>query len=137
MTEADTEEIRRIVLAQAEAWTRGDAEGYAAGAGDDLGFTNIRGMRFVGREAFVKVHERILKGIDAGSRLELEVERVTFPGPDVAVAEVAIQLHDARAMPPGIRPDADGVLRTRLLEVFARRNGEWVMAANHNTPVLP
>ncbi len=136
MAEVDIDNIRRIVQAQADAWTLGDAAGYAAGAGEDLGFTNILGMRFIGREAFLKVHERILKGIYAGSRLELEVERVTFPAPDVAVAEVAVQLHGAKGMPPGIRPDADGVLRTRLLEVFARRDGAWVMVANHNTPVL-
>jgi uncharacterized protein (TIGR02246 family) len=136
MAGEDVDEIRRVVQAQADAWTRGDAAGYAAGAGDDLGFTNILGMRFIGLEAFIEVHERILSGIYAGSRLELELERLTFPAPDVAVAEVAVRLLDAKGMPPGIHADADGVLRTRLLEVFAKRKGEWVMVANHNTPIL-
>jgi len=136
MSDDDRTAIEEIVREQAAAWSRGDAAGYAANAGDDLGFTNILGMRFVGREAFVRVHERILRGIYAGSRFEADIERISFPGSDVAVAEIAVRLHGAKGTPPGIRLDADGVLRTRLLEVFERREGGWVMVANHNTAVI-
>lgn len=136
MAEQDFKEIEALVASQAAAWNRGDAAGYAANAAEDLGFTNILGMRFVGRETFVKVHERIFHGIYAGSTLVLEVERLSFPGRDVAVVELAVRLEGAKATPPGIQVDADGILRTRLLEVFEKRERRWCLVANHNTPVL-
>lgn len=136
MNDADVAEVQRLVDEQMEAWGRGDAEGYASTASDDLGFTNIRGQRWVGREAFVAVHRRIFDGIYAGSRLAAEVERISFPGTGVAVAELSLRLTGATAMPPGIAADADGALRTRLLEVFEMRNGSWVLVACHNTAVL-
>jgi uncharacterized protein (TIGR02246 family) len=132
----DEEAIRRLVREQAEAWCRGDAEGYASTAGDDLGFTNIRGQRWVGRQTFVDVHRKIFDGIFAGSQLVMEVERVTFPGSATAVAELALRLTGAKAMPPGIAADPDGVLRTRLLEVFELRRGTWTLVVCHNTAVL-
>ena len=133
---AEEAAIREIVQLQADSWTRGDAEGYAANAGDDLAFINIRGQRWIGRTPFVTIHESILRGVYVGSRLEAEVEHVTFPGSDVAVAEILLRLSGARGMPSGVTADGDGVLRTRLLEVFERRNGVWTLITCHNTPVI-
>jgi hypothetical protein len=62
MSDGEEAIIRVYVRAHTDAWTRGNADGLAAKAGDDLGFANILGRRFVGREAFVKIHERILTG---------------------------------------------------------------------------
>lgn len=133
---SDEDEIRRLIDAQSAAWARGDADGYASTADEDLGFTNIRGQRLVGRAAFVERHAKIFSGMYAGSRLDVEVERVFFPGMGVAVAELLLRLTGARGMPPGIVADADGTLRTRLLEVFERRGDRWTLVACHNTPVL-
>jgi uncharacterized protein (TIGR02246 family) len=133
---SDAEAIRAIVQSQADAWTRGDAEGYAASAGDDFSFTNIRGQRWIGRARFVSIHEGILKGVYSGSQLEADVEQVTFPGSDVAVAEILLRLSGARGMPAGVIADNDGVLRTRLLEIFERREGVWTLITCHNTPVI-
>lgn len=133
---SNEEVIRGIVQSQMNAWCRGDADGYAANAGDDLSFTNIRGQHWTGRAEFVKVHDSILRGVYAGSRLEAEVERVIFPGTGVAVAEMLTRLSGAPGMPAKIAPDADGVLRTRLLEVFELRDGNWTLVACHNTVVM-
>jgi hypothetical protein len=54
----------------------------------------------------------------------------------VAVAELALTLTGATGMPPGISANADGTLRTRLLEVFELRGEKWTMVACHNTAVL-
>lgn len=136
MHEGAEAEIRRLVREQMEAWCRGDAEGYASTAGEDLGFTNIRGQRWVGRKAFVDRHRHVFGSIFAGSRLDAEVERIMFPGTDVAVAELALRLVGAGGMPPGIAADPDGTLHTRLLEVFELRDGTWRLVACHNTAVL-
>ena len=132
----DEDAIRRIIQSQADAWSLGDANGYAANAGDDLAFTNIRGQRWIGRTAFVTIHESILKSVYAGSRLDAEVEQVSFPGSDVAVSEILLRLSGAGAMPRGVTADADGVLRTRLLEIFEKRGDEWTLITCHNTPVI-
>jgi uncharacterized protein (TIGR02246 family) len=130
------ETIRGIVESQMNAWCSGDADGYAANAGEDLSFTNIRGQHWTGRTAFVKVHDSVLRGVYAGSRLECDVERLSFPGTAVAVAEMITRLSGARGMPARIAPDADGVLRTRLLEVFELRDGIWTLIICHNTVVI-
>jgi len=128
--------IRDIVQSQADAWCKDDAEGYAANAEDDLWFTNVRGQHWTGREEFVRVHDSVFRGAYAGSRLEAEVERVSFPGSGVAMVEILLRLTGARAMPAGIVPSADGVVRTRLLEVFEMRRGVWTLIACHNTVVV-
>ncbi len=133
---ADDMVLRKLIAAQAAAWCAGDASGYASTADADLSFTNIRGQHWIGREAFVAVHERIFKGMFAGSVLELEVEHLSFPGVDVALVEMAIRLSGASGMPPGIVAGADGMLRTRLLEVFEKRRGAWTLVACHNTAVI-
>lgn len=132
----DEREIRRLLAAQTDAWNRGDAEGFASTSESDLGFTNIRGGRWIGRDAAVATHKRIFEGIYAGSTLTAEIERIAFLGTDVALVEQLLVVTGARAMPPGIVADADGALRTRMLELFERRDGGWTMVVMHNTPVL-
>ncbi|HEX6576298.1 MAG TPA: SgcJ/EcaC family oxidoreductase, partial [Gemmatimonadaceae bacterium] len=133
---ADRDAVVAILQSQAECWQRGDAEGYAATAEDDLAFTNIRGQRWIGRAAFVKVHESILHGGYAGSRLECELEQLTCPAPGVIVAELLLSLKGASTMPAGVVAGGDGVLRTRLLEIFELRNGTWTLITYHNTLVI-
>ncbi len=134
--EHDRAVLQGMIAAQAAAWCAGDAEGYASSAEDDLSFTNIRGQRWMSRDAFLSVHERILAGIFAGSTLELDMERMSFPGSDVALIELTVCLSSAAGMPAGIRPGTDGVLRTRLLEVFENRGGRWILIACHNTAII-
>jgi hypothetical protein len=40
-------------------------------------------------------------------------------------------------MPAGIVVPPDGVVKTQLMEVFVRRNGEWWIEAYHNVDVKP
>ena len=128
--------IVSILQAQAEAWGRGYAEGYAATAGDDLSLTNIRGQRWIGRSEFVRIHQSIFSSVYAGSTLGLEIEQISCPGSDVVVAEVLLRLVGASGMPTGIAASSDGVLRTRLVEIFERRDGRWVLVTYHNTVVV-
>ena len=132
---ADEQEIRGIVARQAEAWNRGDAEGYGAACREDVGFTNILGMRWETRVGFTVRHAEMFRSAFAGSRLSIEIERVQFHGTDTAVAELLTELTGFRSLPPGIRPDADDRLRTRMLEVFVKADGAWAVAACHNTAV--
>jgi hypothetical protein len=40
-------------------------------------------------------------------------------------------------MPAGIVPPPDGVVKTQLMQVFARRDGQWWIEAYHNVDVKP
>ncbi|MGH7594305.1 MAG: SgcJ/EcaC family oxidoreductase [Gemmatimonadales bacterium] len=132
---ADEMEIRRIIARQAAAWTRGDANGYGAACADDVGFTNILGMRWETRAGFNGRHAEMFRSVFAGSRLAIIVERLRFRGTAVAVAELLTELSGFRGLPPGIPADADGRLRTRMLEVFVKSQGAWAIVACHNTAV--
>lgn len=131
------QEIRRILAAQVDGWNRGDAAAYGAACQTDVGFTNILGMRWETRTGFTDRHAEMFRGPFAGSHLAFTVERLWWPGPDMAIAELLTTLTKFPALPPGIRPTADGSLRTRMLEVFVRREGQWQIAACHNTAVQP
>ncbi len=133
----DEAEIRRIILAQADGWNRGDAAAFGSACRSDVGFTNILGMRWETRTGFIERHDAMFRGPFAGSQVVMTVERVQWPGPDLAIVELLTTLTGFRGLPPGIRSDPDGALRTRMLEVFVKRAGRWEIAACHNTAVSP
>jgi uncharacterized protein (TIGR02246 family) len=131
----DGQEIRSIIARQAEAWNRGDADGYGEACREDVGFTNILGMRWDTRAGFTARHAEMFAHAFAGSHLVIEVERLLWLDPDLAVAELMTTLTGVRAAPPGIPVAANGSLRTRLLELFVKRANRWQIAACHNTAV--
>jgi uncharacterized protein (TIGR02246 family) len=131
----DESEISRIVAAQEDGWNRGDAEAFGEACRENVGFTNILGMRFDTRAGFIERHAEMFRGPFAGSRLTIEVEGILFTSPETAVAELLMVLRDAPKLPPGIQAAPDGALHTRMLEVFARDDRGWRIAACHNTAV--
>jgi uncharacterized protein (TIGR02246 family) len=133
----DAREIERVVAAQVDGWNRGDARAWAQASEDDVGFTNILGMRWDTRTGFEVRHAEMFRGMFAGSQVSMSIERLRFPGPDFAVAELLTVLTGFRALPPGIAVATDGKLYTRMLEVFAKRDGRWRIVACHNTAVRP
>lgn len=136
MTE-DEREIHRIVAAQVDGWNRGDAAAWGADCDAAVGFTNIVGMRWDTQRGNVERHAEMFRGPFAGSTLAVEIERLAFPEPNVALVELLTTLTGHRGLPPGIRAAADGRLLTRMLEVLAKRDGRWRIVACHNTAVAP
>ena len=131
----DEREIRRIIAAQVDGWNRGDAEAWGADCDSAVGFTNILGMRWDTRDGIVARHAEMFHGPFAGSVLAVEIERLQFPEPRVAIVELLTTLTGFRALPPGIRATADGRLLTRMLEVLVERDSRWRINACHNTAV--
>ncbi len=52
-------------------------------------------------------------------------------------SDIECQLRSYRALPPGVVEPADGILRTRLLQVFVKEQEEWWTVAYHNVDVKP
>jgi uncharacterized protein (TIGR02246 family) len=129
--------IRAIVEEQAAAWNAGDGAGYSRHVSPDISFTNIFGTVMYGASAFIDRHTHILGTSFKGTTKRHTVRRVRFVTPDLALVDIDNEVHGIKAMPGGMPVPADGVLRSQLLEVFARRDGTWWVEAYHNVDVKP
>jgi uncharacterized protein (TIGR02246 family) len=134
---ADERAIHRIIDNENETWNKGDAVGYSRDFARDGIFTNIRGQAFDGYDAFVRQHDVIFKGIFRGTRLQQEIDVVRFPEPGVALVETITAVLGVSQPPPGVTLDAQGRMRTRLLQVVVKRGGEWKIVAYHNVDIKP
>ena len=128
----DEAAVRAVVAEETAAWNVGDAKAYAAHFAEDGGFTNILGEVVFGKEAFEARHAAIFRTVFKGSRLQQTVRRLRFVAPDVAIVDVDTEVRGFAGLPPGVKPFPDGTLRTRLLQVLVKRDGEWRIEAYHN-----
>jgi uncharacterized protein (TIGR02246 family) len=134
---ADEAAIGQLVAAQAAAWNAGDAHRYATHFAPDGAFVNIQGRSFRGHDAFEQRHAEIFAGMFHGTQMTLHIDRLVWLTSDSAFAEISTTVSGMRAPPPGMPPLPDGVLRTRLLEVLSRSNGDWFIQAYYNVNELP
>ena len=129
--------IRAIVAEQAVAWNAGDGGKYASRLAPEASFTNLFGMVMYGAPAFAKRHQEILSTFYKGTTKKHVVRRIRFVTPDVAIVDIDNEVHGVKAMPPGISVPPDGIIKTQLMEVFVRRNGQWWIEAYHNVDTKP
>ena len=134
---ADETAIRKIIQDEVTDWNRGDAAAYSRQFANDGTCTNIRGQFFTGHEAFLKQHEVIFQGIFKNTVVQQDVVSLRFIGPDVALVDTLTSLSGMAGTAPGMATDSKGRLRTRLMQVLARRDGEWKIVAYHNVDVKP
>lgn len=135
--DADSKAIVEMVMREEAAWNRGDAAAFSEKFDPDGTFTNIVGTVLFGHDAFEKQHAQIFSTIYKGGTLKFTIRRISFPGPDVAMVDIDTEVTNYLMIPPGIPVPRDGVLRTRLLEVLARKDGTWWIVAFHNVVFLP
>ena len=70
--------------------------------------------------------------------LPLQVVSLRFLTGDVAVCETLTWVSGFKSVaPPSLQLDIKGRLRTRLLQVIAKRNGEWQNVVYHNVDIKP
>ena len=132
----DDAAIRKIVQDEVTAWNNADAVAYGEHFANEGTFTNILGAYYKGHDIFVKEHAQIFKTIFAGSTLQQDIVSLQFPDSNMAVVEVLTAVSRMRKVPGRVDNfDAKGRLRTRLLQVLAKRNGEWEIVAYHNVEV--
>jgi uncharacterized protein (TIGR02246 family) len=98
----------------------------------DGGFTNIFGMVMYGHEVFEKRHSEIFATFFKGTTGQGTIRRIRFVTPDVAIVDEDTEVTGIKAMPAGVTLGTDGVLRTRLQQVFVKRDGAWCIEAYHN-----
>jgi uncharacterized protein (TIGR02246 family) len=133
----DDATVRKIIQDEIAAWNAGDAVAFARHFADDGTFTNIRGQYFTGRKDFTERHDFIFKGMYRGTTMKQDVVSVKFVRPDVAIVETLTAVIGIQKPMPGMSVDANGRLRSRLLQVMVKDGSEWKIAAFHNTDVRP
>jgi uncharacterized protein (TIGR02246 family) len=130
----DRESISSMIQRQGEAWNRGDAAAFAEGFMPDGCFVNILGMLTYGREPFEAQHAKIFASIYLGSEISLPIRRIQFVRDDVAIVDIDAELKNPRGFPGGFS-SADGVLKTRLQELFVKESEKWMIASFHNVAI--
>ena len=136
-TAQDETQIRAIVASENDAWNRGDAPAFGAHYAANGSFTNVIGQQLYGKEAFIAQHARIFSTIYKGSHNTLEISKITFLRPDVALVEIDGALTGATRLPPGLKAADDGALHVKLVEVMSREKEGWVIQLFHNVGVYP
>jgi len=129
--------IRAIIAEQVVAWDAGDGTRYTNHLAPDASFTNLFGMVMYGAPAFANRHNEILSTFYKGTTKRHAVRRIRFLVPDVAIVDIDNEVHGVKEMPGGIAVPPDGVIKTQLMEVFVRRDGQWWIEAYHNVDVKP
>ena len=129
--------IRKILSDENTTWNQGDTDAYSRHFAVDGTFTNVRGAFYAGRQAFRDRHEIIFKGPMRGTSLQQDVVSLRFLTPDLAICETLTWVSNFKSAPPDLHLDSKGRLRTRLLQVMAKRDGEWQIVVYHNVDVKP
>jgi len=137
-SKSDEAAIRSLLDEEIATWNQGDADGYSKHFAADGTFTNVRGSFYTGRQAYRDRHEVIFKGPFLGTTLQLQIVSLRFPVPDLAICETLTWVSGFKnGPPPNLYVDAKGRLRTRLLQVLAKRAGEWQIVVYHNVDLKP
>jgi uncharacterized protein (TIGR02246 family) len=127
--------IRAIVADQVSAWDTGDGTRFCQAAAPDISAFNTSGTDMSGKEVFCQRQLQILSGIFKGTTKKQVIRRLRFITDDVVVVDIDNEIHGLKATPTGATLSADGVSRTRLMEVFVRRDGRWLMEAFYNIDI--
>jgi uncharacterized protein (TIGR02246 family) len=94
-------------------------------------------MVIYGAPAFEARHSEILSAFYKGTTKKHVVRRIRFITPDVAIVDIDSEVHGVRSMPAGIDVPKDGGIKTQLMEIFVRREGQWWIEAYHNVDLKP
>lgn len=120
----DSRRIEEIFTELENAFREADAAGFDARFTEDVVFTAVNGARFVGWDDLHAYHRERLAVPTDGIRTWYEIERVTFPAPDVAMVFFRQPIETA------------GTERVNVgTWVLVRRDGDWWICAGQNTGV--
>ncbi|GGS67300.1 SgcJ/EcaC family oxidoreductase [Nonomuraea spiralis] len=128
---ADEAAIQAVLAASYKAWAAGDADGMVADYTEDataIMTGSLRDSRDVIRENMARSFEGPLKGsFTYNKQLSLR-----FVGRDAAIA-----ISQSAVLFPGETGVPEDRRKVNATWVFEKRDGQWLIAAYHNSPVLP
>ncbi len=127
----DDHEIKDLFGRLVRAWTDNDAVAYGACFTEDSDYVSYDGTRAAGRIDMQNAHDRLFRGVLAGSALVGDIETIRHVAPGVAIVHgTASVLMPWRSRLPKRR-------RSRQTLVAVRTEGAWLFTALHNGRVRP
>lgn len=120
--------IAEIVTELEQGWNKGDGAAFARPFTDDADFVNVRGLHIRSRDVIGNGHQHIFDSIYKGSRVTYALATLRSLAPGVMLAHVNSTLN----APSG--PLA-GEHQAKISMVMVEVNGDWRIAAFHNTLV--
>ncbi len=128
--EHDEAAIRQVVQQVQDGWNMGSGEGFAAPFTEDADYVVVDGRYINGRTTIGEGHQYIFDTIYKGSTNTMQVENVRFIRPDVALARVHAHLKFS-----GGGEAREGTARSTWV-LTKDGDGQWSIAAFHNTPII-
>jgi uncharacterized protein (TIGR02246 family) len=123
--------IHELFVRFIKAWGDNDAAAYAACFTEDSDYVSYDGTRASGRADMQEAHDRLFRGVLAGSILVGEIESIRHLGPDVALVYA-----NASVLMPWRSELPRGRLSRQTL-VAVRADLGWLFTALHNGRVRP
>ncbi len=123
--------LHELVAKLEAAWNASDSIAWAAQFAEDADFIHILGGHFNGHTAIERGHRTIFDTIYKGSHNQLNVEKVRFVRPDVALVFIRTNLKwylDGAEQEVQARP---------TLVAQKKDNGQWEIVAFQNTLITP
>ena len=133
-SEDATASVKSVVASLAESWNRHDMAAFAAAFCDDADFVNVIGMRWHGRQEIETKHAQTHRTIFRNSVLQIIEVTVRFLTPTIALAHARTELKGAESLREPVVPE---VRRTLLTCVLMKDADRWLIAAAHNTDIVP
>lgn len=128
---ADDCEITALFGRLMQAWTDNDAVAYGECFTDDCDYVSYDGTRAVGRAAMQEAHDRLFRGVLAGSALVGDLESIRHVAADVAI------VHGTASVLMPWRSELPRRRLSRQTLVAVRSEHSWRFAAIHNGRVRP
>jgi uncharacterized protein (TIGR02246 family) len=125
--ETELEAIRDLVATVGRVQQQELVDEFVSLFREDAIWTTGHGKRLFGRDAIAEFTRQVLPGSSAHGRATYDVEHVLFIRPDVAAVKVRQRHYDV---------DGDLESEGTPMYVVAKENGNWLLTANQNTPVL-
>jgi uncharacterized protein (TIGR02246 family) len=128
-------QIANIVAALADSWNRHDMAMYAAQFTKDADFVNVIGMHWRGRGEIETRHADVHRTIFRNSTLRTLDYSLRLLSPGIVLTHINWEM-SGHENPPGAN-FAHGVRHGVITGVFVEQGGRWLIAAFHNTEVVP
>ncbi|MFF3291088.1 SgcJ/EcaC family oxidoreductase [Streptomyces sp. NPDC003023] len=125
------EQIMQLFQRFMQAWTDNDAVAFGACFTADADYVSYDGTRATGREALQDNHDRLFRGVLAGSALVGDLEAIRRIGADVAV------VHGTASVLMPWRSELPERRLSRQTLVVVRTEQGWRISALHNGRVRP
>ena len=122
----DDKDVRELIASFAAAWSRHDVKGMGSSHTDDVDFINIWGSWEKGRVAIEKGFAEGHASVFSQSKMVIDVDRVRFPAPNVAVVHSTMELLNVPAAFGG---------KCHSIRVLVKSSGRWLISDFQNTQI--